>query len=150
MAAEITVTRYTAMSRRPGVWIGLGIYAVVLVVVGLVVRHTWWSPLLWLVGGGFVGLWIVSRAARKALQTLYPPKTEVRVTTEPEGLRFTAAEKGSYLLAWAQVRSVEELRGHLILYRSGPGGPIIVPPALVGPDTVEAATAAVHHPPPVP
>ena len=141
MAQEITTTRLVAAARRPLVWVSEVLYAAVLLGIGVAVGSRWWSPLAWLAGGVLIALWIVSRASRKALQALYPPKTEVRVATGTDGLRFTAP-KGSYLLPWSEVRSAEVVREHLVLRRTGPGGAIILPPPLFGPDTVEAATAA--------
>lgn len=145
MAADVTMTRLTAAARRPSVWAAEALYVGVLLGIGLATGTTWWSPLAWLAGGILISLWVISRASRKALHALYPPDTEVRVSTGTDGLRFTVRD-GSYLLPWSEVRSAMIVREHLVLRRTGAGGAIILPPALFGPDTVEAATAAAGPP----
>lgn len=144
MAQELTLIRLTEAQKRPTMWVAEALLVIVLVGIGIATAGPWWTPLAWVAAGLFVALWVVSRASRKALHALYPPDTQVQVATGTEGLRFTVP-KGSYLLPWSEIRSAEVVREHLLIRRTGPGGPIILPPPLFGPDTVEAATAAARR-----
>ena len=128
---QASAARLAATVRSRGLWLSVVGWLAVLLALALWQRASAGSAITLLLGGAVVALWLVSRTSMRAVDAVYPKEKRVTLETSPAGLWLRTVD-GSWHAPWTDFTSAQRSRRHLLLHRKGPGGAVVLVPALVG------------------